>query len=51
MMSDREFLIGKLREVAPHMFRDAQTLEQAVAKPKKSEKVKVKSKSQKKKKR
>lgn len=31
MTSDREFLIQKLREVAPHMFREQKNLEQEIA--------------------
>lgn len=31
MMSDREFLIQKLREVAPYMFKEQKNLEQEIA--------------------
>ena len=44
MMSDREFLIQKLREVAPHMFREQKNLEQEIAETKANKAKKLKSK-------
>lgn len=51
MMSDREFLIQKLREVAPHMFREQKNLEQEIAETKANKAKKSKKSAKKSKKR